>query len=257
MRKIIIFVAGVGALSAAACVFGTGFGSVVSSFKAPSNWTFGLSYRPGNLYISAYCGRVVWRTTTTGSVISYHPLGGIRNYGVTVGTIKGSTYYWVVDRGTNRVNRYVDNSSSLVGSFPVPGPMPWGLAFIDGDHMYHTNTDPSLLYVLHPITGSVYSSYPLTFYAGDLAYDKAGYLWIACPHVNYKMVCKCTLSGSVLASFSMMSYGYPHGCAFDGEYVWVGTSDLGNGIYTILRVNVLEHPSALPASIGKVKALFR
>jgi hypothetical protein len=254
MRKIIIFVAGVAAC-APVCVFGTGFGSVVSSFKAPSNWPFGMSYRPGYLYISAYCGMVVWRTTTAGSIISYHPLKAVWNYGITVGTINGRIYYWVVDRRTYYVNRYVDGSSSIHGSFPAPGGGPWGVAYVDESHMYGTGVGG--LHLIHPMTGSIYSSYTLNFGPGDLAYDAGGYLWITYPHVNYKLVCKCTLQGSVLASFSTMRYGTPHGCAFDGEYVWIGTSDVENGIYSIIRFNVQEHPSAEPASVGKVKALFR
>jgi hypothetical protein len=256
MRKIIIIVAGAAAC-APVCVLATGFGTVMSSFKAPSNWPLGLSYRPGQLYISAYCGRVVWRTTTNGSVINYHPLYGVLNYGITVGKISGRIYYWVVDNRTNHIYRYVDNSSTVHGSFPAPSSESWGLTFVDAAHMYCTDTTSKVLYSLHPMTGSTYSSYGLSFNPGDLAYDESGYLWIGYPHVNYKLVCKCTLQGAVLASFSTMRYGYPHGCAFDGEYVWVGTSDLENGIYSILRFNVQEHPTVTPASLGRVKGLFR
>jgi hypothetical protein len=121
--------------------------------------------------------------------------------------------------------------------------------------MYYTEWEDKALYLLHPMSGSIYSSYTLTFRPLDVAYDEGGYVWIAT--ADRDLVYKCTLTGSSLASFSLASYGHPRGCGFDGEYVWVGTNDYENGVYLILRVNVQEHPSAEPASLGKVKALFR
>lgn len=256
MRKMVIIAAGVAVLGAPVCVFGTGFGSVVSSFKSPSGWPFGMSYRPGQLYISAYCGHVVWRTTTTGSVINYHPLKKVLNYGITVGKAGGRVYYWVVDQGTGYIYRYIDNSSTIHGSFPVPGTWRTGVTFVDGTHMYYTDAEGATLYLLHPFTGSVYASYGLGFIPGDLAYDKGGYLWITNP--ENRSVYKCNLTGSPLASFTIpSSYRYPQACAFDGEYVWLGANDPPAGVYFILKCNIYEHPSVVPASAGKVKALFR
>jgi DNA-binding beta-propeller fold protein YncE len=256
MKKIIVIVAGVAAC-APVCVFATGFGSVVSSFKSPGPWPEGVAYRPGYIYISCYVTGVIWRTTTTGSVISYHPTGLVYNKGVTVGAVTGRIYYWVVNRKPGYIYRFVDNSSTVHGSFAVPGSDGWGVSYVDASHMYYTDFESQTLYLLHPMKGSIYSSYSLSFYPGDLAYDSTGYLWIVGPYVKTKSVFKCTLKGSVLASFSVAQYGYPHGCGFDGEYVWVGASDGYNGVYSILQFNVREEPAVAPASLGKIKALYR
>lgn len=256
MRKIIVLLAGVAVVGAPVYVFGTGFGSLVSSFKSPGAWPMGLSYRPGQLYISTFAGTVVWRTTTTGSVINYHPLKLIYNRGVTVGNAGGKTYYWVVDSDTDHIYRYIDNSSTLVGSFPVAS-SPRGVTFVDAEHMYYTGTGDANLYSVHPITGSVYASYPLSFRPVDAAYDESGYLWIAHASTAARLVYKCTTEGSVLASFSAGEYGAPSGCGFDGEYVWVGVADTNLGRYTILRYAVREEPGIAPASAGRVKALYR
>jgi hypothetical protein len=260
MRKIVIFIAGVAVLAAPVYIWGTEFGDVVSSFKSPAATPGGVSYRPGFLYISAATGGAIWRTDTTGSVISYHPTSLVNNAGITVGTIRGKTYYWVVDRVdvyTGYVYRFIDNSSTVDGSFALPGRYAWGVSLIDSTHMYYSATMDYKIYVIHPMNGSVYSSFTVDFYPGDLAYDEEGYLWVAGSATADKHVYKCTTTGSVLASFSAKKWGNPYGCGYDGEYLWVGGSDWERGRYTIVQFNVHEYPAVVPASVGRVKALFR
>jgi hypothetical protein len=262
MRKLTMILAGVAALAAPVCVYGTGFGSLVSSFKSPDAWPLGLAYRPGRIYIATLACGVVWEVTKAGSIINYHPvnLGGV--CGLTRGTISGNTYYWLADEGTKRIYRYVDNSSSIHGSFPAPGPKPWGLSFVDANHMYHTDEgdgvyiDPKL-YLLHPVNGSVYASYKLSFRPGDIAYDDSGYLWITGPNVAVKSVFRCTLTGSPIASFSVAQYGHPGGCAYDGEYLWLGVYEITIPFHAIMRFSLREEPAVEPASLGRVKALYR
>jgi hypothetical protein len=91
----------------------------------------------------------------------------------------------------------------------------------------------------------------------DAAYDPAGYLWI--PQFLSRTVWKCTTTGSSVASFTTTAYGVPQGCTFDGEYVWVGVT---GGVhpelhYLIMQFEVGGEPAVVPASLGKVKALYR
>jgi hypothetical protein len=257
MRKIIILVAGVAAC-APGWVFGTGFGSFVSSFKSPGPYPAGVSYRPGYLYISTQ-NKIVWRTTTTGSIISYHPteLGG--QSGITVGAISGKICYWVANNRPAYVYRFVDNSSTVAGSFPAPGrEANWrGVTFVDKEHMYYTEQYDQGLYLVHPVTGSIYSSYKLAFKPNDLAYDDSGpgYLWITSS--PSRAVYKCTLAGSAVASFSATAYEYLQGCGFDGEYLWVGCGDPTQGRNYIVQFDVRSEPAVAPASLGRVKALYR
>lgn len=253
MRKLVIFIAGVAVLGTPVYVFGTGFGSLVSSFKSPAAWLMGLAYRePGYLYISVFAGNIVWRTTKTGSVVSYHPTRLGYNRGVTVGKIAGTIYYWVADKDTNRVYRFVDNSSHVAGSFPWPGPEVRGVAFVDTTHMYGTDYQNNYLYYLHPLSGSVYSSYALGMRPNDLSYDAAGYLWIA----GTKSVHKFTTTGSAVRHFDTYD-GYAIGSAYDGEYVWAAVSDARRGFFYIMQYNVREEPGIEPKSIGRIKAVFR
>jgi len=256
MRKIIIFVAGV-AVCAPAYIFATYFGSIVSSFPSPSAQPSGVACHAGEIYIqTADYTQVLWRTTRTGSVIQYHPLFLKTPRDVTVGTVAGNTFYWVVDDIREHVFKFRGGSSTVLGSFPIPAGYPWGVAFVDKTHMYYTDVYGQKLYYLNPATGSIYSSYDVGFYAGPLAYDPAGYLWI----VGFPdTVNECTLSGSVLRSFSVYRYAYDYarGCGYDGEYVWIAATRNATRTYTIMQINVREEPGVEPASWGKVKAVFR
>jgi hypothetical protein len=256
MRKIIGLMAGVAVLCAPVCVFATGFGSFVSSFKSPGAYPSGVSCRRGEIYIATWYG-VIFRTTPKGSIINYHPtkLRGLS--GITVGTVGGSTYYWVGTTEQSYVYRFVDNSSTIHGSFPVPGGLgQWrGLTFVDNTHMYFANQNENRLYLLHPMTGFIYSSYGLTFGPNDLTYDNSGYLWIA--SAGDKAVYKCRLNGTPVASFSTVAYEYPQGCGFDGEYLWVGCGNPAEGRNYIVQFEVRSEPAVAPASLGRVKALYR
>jgi len=109
------------------------------------------------------------------------------------------------------------------------------------------------------MTGSIYSSYALNFTSNDLAYDPTGrgYLWIASG--RDRAVYKCTLTGSPLASFKtpFPEPHWPQGCGFDGEYVWVGDGDPTKGWNIVAQFDVRSEPAVAPASLGRIKALYR
>jgi len=257
MKK--FWVASIGLLIISVQSAGAGWGSFVSSFKSPGPYPAGVSYRPGYLYISTMEPGVVWRTTTTGSIISYHPTELASQSGITVGAMSGQIYYWVANNAPTYVYRFVDNSSTVAGSFPAPGrEVNWrGLTFVDTGHMYYTEQYGQGLYLLHPITGSIYSSYKLAFKPNDLAYDSSGrgYLWVTSS--GDRAVYKCTLTGSPVASFSAAAYEYPQGCGFDGNYLWVGCGNPMEGRNYIVQFDVRSDPAVAPASLGRVKALYR
>jgi hypothetical protein len=176
---------------------------------------------------------------------------------MTVGTVRGVTYYWLVSRSGGYVYRFIDNSSTIDGSFAVPGEDSWGVSFVDASHMYYSAYSSKIIYLLEPMTGSIYTSYAVDINPGDMAYDPEGYLWVADPHRERRHVYKCTTTGSALASFVAVAHGHAHGCAYDGEYVWIGASDPDNGKYNILQFNVHEYPAVIPSSVGKIRALYR
>jgi sugar lactone lactonase YvrE len=238
-----------------------GWGSFVSKFRSPGKYANGVTYRPGQVYIACFAGPVLWKTTTTGSVINYYPIkGAVRPKGVTWGTVAGTTYYWIADDIKDYIYRCIDNSSTVHGSFPAPGVDAYGVAFVNASHMFYTDRREEMLYRLNPMNGSIYSSYALKFPPNGLAYDPDGYLWIN--YANYPtttVVNKCTLKGSVIASFSTMKQGSPAGCAYDaeGSYVWVSVYKRSTEIWSVARYDVGGEPAVEPASIGRLKALYR
>jgi sugar lactone lactonase YvrE len=127
-----------------------------------------------------------------------------------------------------------------------------GLAFRSATTMYHTDFDNRTLYALHPGTGSIAASYSLKFGPGDLDFDGRGYLWIADGYNG--LVRQCDLTGSTLASFSVASYGFASGLAYYNKQVWVG---INAPLHSILKFEVDPAYAVAPASIGRVKALFR
>jgi hypothetical protein len=247
------------ALSAMA-VSAFGWGSLVSSFSAPSGTQYlgGLGYRDTCLYVATVTPNRCYRTTRTGLILASHNLPTLNPRGCAAGVIGSNGYYWVVSYNPNVIYRMGYSSGSVVNSFAAPGGNgPRGLAFrASGSsyYLYYTEQSGSRLYRMNATTGSVYASYSLSFNASEVAYDPAGYLWMTDP--TAVEVKKCTLTGSVLDSFSVSGHsGSPLGCTFDGLYVWVGISRSSGS--RILQYEVESGTGIKPASFGKIKTVFR
>ncbi len=229
------------------------FGSLVRSFRCPSGSTFpnGVAFLSNTVYIDTNTPDMCWETNTTGSLIRSFSSPTTGTMGTAVGSISGTLYRWVVSYSPRVIYRCVATTGSVVNSFSVPGSYSYGVAFRSSSYIYYTDSGAARnLYLMHPTTGSVYSSHSLSFDPNDLAYDPAGYLWIV---DSARVVRKCTLTGSTVDSFSVSSYGYAAGCGFGGNYVWVGVNA---PLHSIL-VFTTSGTSVTPTSLGKVKTLFR
>jgi len=252
MRTACITIAVVAALAASAY----GWGTLLSSFPCPagSQYPNGVAYRASRLYVSTnYEPRTVWQVRpNNGSVLASHPSPARDTAGCTAGLAGETVSYWVADRSNDFIYQVGYISGSVVGSFPSPGSTPMGLAFRNATTMYHTDYDGRALYVIHPLTGSVYSSYSFNFRPCDLGFDSRGYLWVA-DGLN-RQIRQCDLTGSTLASFPVSAYGFPAGIAYYNKQVWVG---INAPLHSILKFEVDPAYAVEPASIGKVKALFR
>jgi hypothetical protein len=229
------------------------FGSLVRSFRCPSGSTYpnGTAYFSNAVYINTNTPDMCWQTTTTGSLVRSYSSGTTGTMGTAVGSISGTLYRWVVSYNPRVIRRLSATSGSFVNSFAVPGTYPYGVAFRSSSYIYYTESGTlRRLYMMHPTTGSIYNSYSLSFDPNDLAYDPSGYLWII---DSTRLVRKCTLTGSSVASFSVASYGYAAGCGFGGGYVWVG---INAPLHSILQFTT-SGSAVTPTSVGKVKTLFR
>lgn len=252
MRTTLITMALVAAVAASA----HGWGTLLTSFPCPagSEYPNGVEYRANRLYVATnFPPRTVWQVRpNNGSVMASHPSPAANSMGCTAGLAGETVSYWVADRSNDLIYQVGYISGSVVGSFPSPGSTPMGLAFRNATTMYHTDLDGRALYALHPVTGSVASSYSLTFRPCDLDFDGRGYLWIADGY--NRLVRQCDLTGSTMASFSVASCGFASGLAYYNKQVWVG---FNAPLHSILKFEVDPEYAVTPASIGKVKALFR
>jgi hypothetical protein len=249
IRITLFLVAGVAALA-------YGWGTLLTSYPCPGGSEFpnGVAYRSSRLYVATnWSPLTVWQVRpNTGSVYASHPSPATSSMGCTAGLAGETVSYWVSDARNDVIYQVGYLSGSVVNSFASPGTHPMGLAFRNATTMYHTDFDAEMLYVIHPVTGSVASSYPLDFGPCDLDFDAHGYLWIA-DGFN-RVVRQCDLTGSTLASFSVESYGFASGLAYYGQQLWVG---INAPIHSILKFEVDPTYAVEPASIGKVKALYR
>jgi len=234
-----------------------GWGTFLSSFPCPagSQYPNGLAYRSSRLYIStnSISDPRVWQVRpANGSIYTSHPAPAPGVMGCAAGIAGETISYWVASSTTDYIYQVGYLSGSVVSSFPAPGSHPLGLSFRSQNIMYHTDYGLRKLYLLHPTTGSVSASYDLDFRPSDVAYDGRGYLWIGDGH-NY-LVWQCTLTGSLISSFSVSAYGFAAGIAYYNKAVWVG---INQPLHSVLKFEVDPEYAVAPASLGKVKALFR
>ena len=253
MRRIILWVAG-GLLAAAASALA--WGEVVASFPAPTNSVDGVEWYDGRLYVVAGLGRYcrIWQLEpNTGSVFSSYQVPNFFAKGFTAGEVGGRRYGWlaVSSSSWNIIYQLELGTGSAVQSFPVPGPFAHGVAFGDEKTLYHTDYQAKMLYVMQPTTGSIVESHRLPYQPGGVDYDPEGYLWI----IDFYRgnVCRCTLNGARLASFCPVKSTVISGVSRYGDYVWVTAN---YPLYMVFKCYVGDIGLA-PASLGKVKALFR
>jgi hypothetical protein len=164
-----------------------------------------------------------------------------------------TVFFWEVSDGTDRMYRRNATTGSTLRSWSTPRGMPMGAAFRQAGgsyYIYHTDWNKRL-YRMSAAYGQIQTSYPLGFNPTDCAYG-GGYLWISDP-VNYA-VWKCREDGVKYDGFSTVVWGRPEGIGYTPGYVWVG---IQTPVNRILRFTATSGTDVAPASLGKVKAIFR
>ncbi len=254
MKKFAFSIAVLTALACATAAFG--YGSLISSFTAPSQLPNGVGWADWGgsfLWVNCNFNDHRYRVTTTGSIYASFRNPGANSMGCGAANIGGTGYVFVVDRTLRRVYRIGMGSGSIYSSYAVPGTYPMGVDYCGtgGNYVYYTDYTGRLLYFMHAYTGSIYRSHTLTFQPGDVGYDPRGYLWIT--QGLGSLVRQCTTTGSVVNSFSTSAYGIPAGCGCDGTHVYVG---INTAPHRILKFETSPVGIA-PKSLGKIKAMFR
>ncbi len=240
-------------------------GQVVGSFTGPAWVCGGLAISRNHIYVleSNWPHDVYRCNPTTGSVVSSFRLPDITDnyWGLAYGS---EGYLWAADPPNRCVYRVDAVSGSRYGSWSTGGHGCTGLApRCTGDGGLGTTrifvTD-FFVFVHHKVTGSLIRSFPVTYPSqNDCAYDwRNNALWLG-QDITPFTVYAYRPSGYVLASFALAKPGYwgAGGLTYSGEYLWVACSYRGGGKDPVYRIHCPARIGVAPASVGKVKALFR
>jgi hypothetical protein len=243
--------------SAAATVYGA-LGDIVSSFPAPASSPRGLARANGVLFCLDYnTPNYVYRLSpSTGAVTGSWPAPyttGNRGLAYIYGG-----YVYVGCWSNDTIYRCDSGDGSVIASWAA-GHDPNGLAPVatgDGGSgatsLYCSDSSPIYFWEHHYTTGSIMGSFaaPHSSY-NDIAYDwRNQIIW---QYDNDQVVYGIDTSGSVVASFAWTGYGSYNGITYHGEYLFIA-ADTGDTIY---RVHCPNNVGVRPASMGKVKAIFR
>lgn len=261
-RKVIIIVA-------LAVTAGTAFaylGQVVASWRSPAINPLGAAQANGTTLFWVYCrtsGDNVYRVNAnTGSVISSFrspATSDSKGLAYTSGGVPGGNYLWIGDSGDDTINMCDFGTGRVYLSWKA-GHDPMGLApEATGDgganprSIISTDTSPTYTWLHHPITGSIISSF---FHGGsfcvDIAYDwRNKLIWGGIG--NPGILRGWNTSGTVVASFLIPDRN-PYALSYWNQYLWIGTTSPNHYFY---KVHCPFPVDITPASIGKVKALFK
>jgi hypothetical protein len=253
------------AVVVAAAVTSYGYGNLVASYRSPAAYPNGLGYVNATRMVcttnpSSPPKYVYFLNRTTGTVAASFLMSGtstVQVWGCDSGSVWSSgRYIWIAwEQGTteNRIARFT-TTGSLITNFYTPSASPMGIGLYSrstASYLYYTDVGNSYLYRLHPMTGSLYGSYHLSFVPGDLAYDPDhDCFWIAGTSANH--VYQTTSTGSITASFRTAT-PQPRGVGYESDrgYLWVGEST------TVISVYETAGTAVTPISFGKVKTIFR
>lgn len=232
-------------------------GDIVGSFMGPDPGLRGLGRSTAYLYVigQPFPDLVYRCNPTTGSVYSSWPTPyPSQNRGLAV---TWGDHVWVGSFVDDIVYECAGASGSIYGSWDAVND-PYGLAPLctgDGGQgttgLYSYDSIPNFVYLHNLPNGSVIRSFPLAHATPyDLAYDHRNrLLWKY--YVNF-IYGYSPNDGSVVASFARPYPSTCYGLAYYGEYLWISARD-GN----IFIVHCPGNIGVRPASLGRVKALFR
>lgn len=269
MKKIALALA---AVTVAAAAHGTDYlGSVISSWDgryiqgSTTSYPLGITYGDGYLWI-CYSTFFTKRLPATGSIVDLVGFSG--RYGYDLG-YETSTSYLYFACGTYGV--YVRNSSTGadVRNFGLPS----GATSASGiDFDNRTAASPVWLadqtaWRLFNLTstGSLVRSLTTTFGGvGGLAYDGdtsgGPFLFAGTRSHPCTVFAVDPTSGSTLYSFQAPVYnGALRGLTWDGTYLWTIDNIFGspNVGWVYQFIGHAPNPGVVPASVGKIKALYR
>lgn len=237
------FLLGVSLIVAAGVAFGAG--SIISSFPSPiSTYGKGLDYYGGYIYHVTNANTTCYQTTTTGSVVRSitfpSQMRGVHFTG---------SYFWTSD--SSRIFR-LTTTGSILNTISTAAAW-YGLAF-DGTYLWGSNAVTQVITKL-TTTGSVITTFkPPGSFCGDMDWD-GSHLWLCDWPSSGAGLYRMTTTGSVVESYVPPPgpTTRPSGCCWDGNYLWFLSYTAPRYVYQMDTVTT----SILPASVGKIKSIYR
>lgn len=218
-----------------------GTASIITSFKSPVTYVQGIDYHGGYIYHSAP-RTTIFKTTTIGSVVQKIYADPTR-----AGLDRTDIEFWTAGPISKAIFR-LSTTGSWIGTIPMPT-TGRGISFGEG-FLWFTGNDTRIYKVT--TKGAIVTSFRIQTPPGyinprGICYY-GGKLWLV--DSNIGAITQATISGSFIESYSTAQD--PYGVTCEGNYIWY--SDLISGwIYKMLPIT----STVTPASLGKVKALYR
>ncbi len=244
-------------------------GEIVASYPCPEGRN-AYAMSVGDRYLYAYITglfRVYRIERWTGSVVnSYAPTVG--------GTVAGMAfeegpYLWMHDQGFAPVwfHRCNEGTGSIYSSMPI---ITQGCSSVDFET---PRGEPApIKSILMSVSIGIYGQHLLRFTTAgsfidsfkpeitpwsEIAWDYGnGWLWL--PRDDYHPYYHAyDTHGSLVASFPPITAAHiPRGLDYYGEYLWVSSQTLSDPHILIIHCPV-RYPAVAPASVGRIKALYR
>jgi len=222
--------------------------SIISSWPSPAQRPFGVTY--DGSYVWVACDEegkefMFKCDPASGSVVSSFKV----NTSGLMSCAYDGTYLWVdaLDSTLNYYLYQMTDTGSILASWKSPLARTVGVGW-DGTYLWLS----SYFRVLGWATtaGSLVGSFATNWVPTGVAFD-GHYLWAA--EYNQPTIYRLTTVGSLVASYSFPA-GEPWGLGFDGKYLWV-TNKGGTG--DVYKAAFGGYPAVAPASLGRVRALYR
>lgn len=222
--------------------------SIVASWPSPGQLPYGVTYDGSYIWVSCdETGKesVYKCDPANGSVVSSFRVGTTGLFGC----VYDGSYLWydALDPGLSYYMYKVTETGSVLASWPSPVARTVGCGW-DGTYLWLSSYFGSLGWAT--TAGSLVGSFGTSWRPTGVAFD-GYYLWTA--EYHQPDLHRLTTAGSVVASY-LFPAGEPWGLGFDGEYLWVTSAGSPGYVY---KADFGGYPAVAPASIGRVKALYR
>jgi hypothetical protein len=271
MRSILLILTALAVLTSPGATF-AGFGEIVASYRSPPKTPVALARSNTHLYV--YCkndelnpmGWIYKLVPSSGSVIGSFPLRVEPTLNYAGLTFTGANSLWTANQSYGCVYQLNAKTGSIMNSWFVYYHIVTGMA---AEHnqaqggrakgLWITATQPSVL-GFFTTGGSPRLEYLWQEHTADIGWDyNHELIWGRFVGEGAPYVYGFTREGSVVASFPGPAGDNPiHGCAFYEGYLWLSATRTQTGyIPYIWQVDVRCLTAVNPASVGRVKALFR